>query len=200
MSAFNSVNIQNKLNYQNSTFSDENVLVAGLKLGEENAFAFLYNKYAGSLLGIIERLVKLRVLAEDVLQETFIKICRNIKQFDPLKGRLSTWMAKTAKNTALDHLKSKAETKARLCDDLSTFTVEIDRDQHWSFNTDILGLKNLTFLLSIKQQQLVYMIYYEGFSHAEAAKKLNIPLGTIKSRIRQAICILKRLFLEKRSA
>ncbi|MFD0941283.1 RNA polymerase sigma factor [Pedobacter boryungensis] len=178
----------------NSTEVD---LVNGLKTGDKQAVAQLYKMYSGSLLGIITRIVKFDEIAEDILQDTFIKVWKSIDQYDASKGRLFTWLANLAKNTAIDHLRSKSCTNSSKTDNLNEIPiVTLDRRNYTQFNTETIGIKQLIQQLKPEQKNILDLVYFEGYTHAEVSEKLNIPLGTVKTKIRLSILALRRSFNE----
>ena len=86
----------------------EQELIAALQAGDEQAFSYLYDHYSGSLYSIILQIVKIPETANDVLQEVFINIWRKIATYDPVKGRLFTWMLNISRNASIDMLRSKS--------------------------------------------------------------------------------------------
>jgi RNA polymerase sigma-70 factor, ECF subfamily len=107
----------------------EDELVMLLKGKNEQAFAYLYDNYSAAINGVIYRMVDNVELAEDVLQETFVKIWNNLSNYDPLKGRLFTWMINIAKNLAIDTLRSKGFKKQQK---ISQILVQNDL-MHWEY-------------------------------------------------------------------
>ena len=172
----------------------EKELILALKSGNLKAFSNLYHNYAPALLGIISRIVNCRESSEDVLQETFIKISRSISSYDPDKSRLFTWMAKLAKNTAIDQLRSRGHRDRNKCDDLNEIVEKVDHRHNASYNPDTIGIKQLTHVLTPAQKQILDLVYFQGYTHTEAAEELGIPVGTIKTRIRNAILTLRQYF------
>lgn len=175
----------------------EEELIKGLKLANAQSIEQLYQMYSGALYGIISRIVKFDEIAEDILQDTFVKIWKNIDQYDPNKGRLFTWMANLAKNSAIDQTRSKHYAIAIKTDDLQDLPVEtLDHNSHININPDFIGLKQLTSHLKPDHKVIIDLFYFEGFTHVEVAEQLNIPLGTVKTKIRQAIIQLRHYFNE----
>lgn len=172
--------------------TSEQGLVADLKSGIRKAHETLYTMYAGSLYGIISRLVRRQEDAEDVLQETFIKIWRSVRSYDSEKGRLFTWMAKIARNVAMDHLKSKSHKKSNLNNNLDMYQVVVDNQYNTENNFDTIGIKEITNKLPLRYYSILELIYFKGFTHQEAAIELDLPLGTVKTRLRRAIEDLKK--------
>ncbi|MFA6277196.1 MAG: sigma-70 family RNA polymerase sigma factor [Pedobacter sp.] len=173
----------------------ETILVNGIKTGDKKAISQLYKMYSSSLMGIITRIVKFDEIAEDILQDTFIKIWKSIEQYDASKGRLFTWMANLAKNTAIDHLRSKYCSNLEKTDDLNEIpTLILDKQSNNQFNPEIIGLKQLIQNLKPDQKNILDLIYFEGYTHVEVAERLNLPLGTVKTKIRQSILTLRKFF------
>ena len=163
-----------------------------LQQKDEQAFSNLYDNYSGALFNIITQIVPDREIASDVLQEVFLNIWRKISSYDAAKGRLFTWMLNIARNAAIDKLRSRAYQDSlknqSLPDDAAAFAghsvVSV---------TDDYGLRKLVNKLKDEQKVLVELSYFQGFTHEEIAKTLNIPLGTVKTRIRSALTQLRIL-------
>ncbi|WP_113652859.1 RNA polymerase sigma factor [Pedobacter namyangjuensis] len=178
-------------------YQPENFLVDGLKRGDKVAIDKLYKMYAGSLMGIISRIVKFDEVAEDVLQDTFVKIWKSIAQYDSSKGRLFTWMANLAKNAAIDQVRSKNYVNSSKTDDLGDTKVDlIDRRNNVSFNAETIGVRQLMQHLKPDQKNILDLVYFEGYTQMEVAEYLNIPLGTVKTKIRLSILTLRKYFNE----
>ena len=89
----------------------EEILVVQLQSKDQQAFSYLYDNYSGALNGVIYRLVEDKELAEDILQEAFIKIWNNFSSYDTTKGRLFTWLLNLTRNLTIDTLRSKGYKK-----------------------------------------------------------------------------------------
>ncbi len=172
----------------------EKELVEGLATSDKRILETLYTMYCGSLFGIINRIVKEEEIAEDVLQETFIRIWKSFSLYDPAKGRLFTWMANLARNLALDKLKSKSYRNNKLNEKISDLQITVDNQFYIKNNTETIGLRDMVMRLKPEYQSIVELIYFRGYTHTEAAEELNIPLGTIKTRLRMAINDLRKYF------
>ena len=172
----------------------EQELVDGLKSGQKEAIERLYKMYSASLKGIISRVVKFDEIAEDVLQETFVKIWKSIGHYDMSKGRLFTWMSKLARNTAIDQLRSRGQLNSNRNDNFEDLIVELDSKHQCLYNPDVIGLKKLLNVLTPSQRQIVDLIYFNGYTHLEVAEELNIPIGTVKTKLRLSIITLRKFF------
>jgi RNA polymerase sigma factor (sigma-70 family) len=172
----------------------ESRLVNLLKAKNEQALSTLYKMYAPSLKGIILRIVIQEETAEDLLQEVFVKIWNSITKYDENKGRLFTWMSRLAKNMAIDQLRRKSHINTGKHVDISNEAINIDKKLSYKINTDLIGVRTLTKNMNPMQRLLLNMVYFEGYTHNEIAEELNIPLGTVKSKIRLALLELRKKF------
>jgi RNA polymerase sigma-70 factor (ECF subfamily) len=170
----------------------EQELVAALKERDNQAFAFLYDHYAGALYSIIRQIVTDNSeLAGDVLQEVFINIWRKIESYDQTKGRLFTWMLNIARNASIDTLRSKSYQNAQKNQELPENVYKGASNQTTQQNVDNIGLKKVLEKLKPEHRVLVELAYFKGFTHEEIAEMLTIPLGTVKTRIRNALLQLR---------
>jgi RNA polymerase sigma factor (sigma-70 family) len=175
------------------SFTEEE-LVSALKRKDTIAMQFLYDNYAAALLGVIARIIQHTEVAEDVLQETFVKIWNAAQSYDQTKGRLFTWMMNIARNLAIDKLRSKDFKNANKNQDLENNVNFVDEQKKVTFNPDILGLKDLVTNLKPEFKCVLDMVYFKGYTHVEAAEELSLPLGTVKTRVRMAIIELRKKF------
>ncbi|MEZ0485561.1 RNA polymerase sigma factor [Fibrella aquatica] len=184
---------------RSSPLSDESVLVEQLLKRDDKAFQWLYEHYSAALYGVLLKIVREEEQAQDLMQEVFIKIWNNLGSYDTQKGRLFTWMLNIARNAAIDSIRSgKAMSRPASAQTISTDddgTYAVDR-QHAvpPENTDFIGLKDVVDQLRPERRQLIDLVYFNGYTHEEAAEELSLPLGTVKTRIRSALQELKQLF------
>ena len=158
------------------------------------AIRALYDMYSGALLGVISRIVPQIEVAEDLLQETFLKIWNSAESYDSSKGRLFTWMMNIARNLSIDKLRSKDFKNSGKNQEIENNVDFIDTQKKVTFNTDLLGLKDMVTALRPEYNKVLQMVYFKGYTHIEAAEELNLPLGTVKTRIRMAIMELRKHF------
>ena len=154
---------------------------------EEKAFTKLYDMYSKSLFGVITNLISDREEAEDVLQEVFVKIWKNIETYNQSKGRLYTWMLNIARNTTIDKLRSKGfnDSKKNLSSD--NFVHLLDDSNKLTNRIDSIGLKDFVKKLKPKCIQLIDLLFFKGFTQQEASEELEIPLGTVKTQNRMCM-------------
>lgn len=172
----------------------ETELIAGLLAGDKRSLELLYKMYSGSLFGIIHRIVKEEEIAEDVLQETFVRIWQSFSMYDSSKGRLFTWMANLARNLALDKVKSKSYRNNILNDKISDLQNKVDHQFNVNNNPETIGVREIVMKLKPEYKAIIDLVYYRGYTHMEAAEELNIPVGTLKTRMRMAVNELRKYF------
>ena len=163
-------------------------------LSERNTdgLEILYDNYSPALYGVIHRIIQHDEIAEDVLQETFLKIWDNFNLYDPAKGRLFTWMVNVARNMAIDKVRSKEFSQKNKNRDLETSVIA--PDYQGVYNPDTIGIKEMVRKLEPEYRQIIDLLFFGGYTQSEAAEKLNIPLGTVKTRSRAAIMKLRQQF------
>lgn len=175
-------------------FLEEPELVAALQQQKKVGADALYEMYSGSLMGVVARVISDREIAEDVLQDVLVKIWNSIQQYDPSKGRLFTWMVNVARNLAIDKVRSKDFRNHSKNQDLENHVNSIDIQRNTVYKPEHLGVKDLLQKLRPEQQIIVDMIYFQGYTHVEVSDELEIPLGTVKTRLRMGIIELRKYF------
>ncbi|PWU03343.1 MAG: RNA polymerase subunit sigma-70 [Bacteroidetes bacterium] len=152
----------------------------------------LYSNYSNALLGIIRKIVNDDLeLAKDILQEAMVKIWNNVNGYESSKGTLFTWMLNICRNLAIDRTRSrdfKNQSKNISFNDQGTEVDEMTDE----FKADTIGVKKLLNVLSPEQKQVVDAVYMLGYTHSEAAARLKLPVGTVKTRLRSAIMELRK--------
>jgi RNA polymerase sigma factor (sigma-70 family) len=171
----------------------EEDLVRLLQSQDQAAFSYLYDNYAGALNGVIFRLVEDIQLREDILQEAFVKIWNNFKQYDSSKGRLFTWMVNLTRNLTIDILRSKGYKKQqKISHDENS--VSSYQDKNFGVEQfDSIGLRKQVATLKPDQKVIIDLAYFGGYTQEEISKEMGIPLGTVKTRMRTAIMELRKL-------
>lgn len=154
----------------------------------------LYDAYGGALFSVVLRIVQSRELAEQVLQDTFVKVWRNSASYDASKGRLFTWLVNIARNTAIDATRTAHFQHYRKTESLDHLVHKPGGD---TLNPDHVGVREVVGRLDEKYRLLIELIYFQGYTQEEAAEATGIPIGTIKTRLRYAIGELRKMFGEK---
>ena len=172
----------------------EEELVLSLRHREKIAVEALYDMYSASLFGVISRIINDTAIAEDVLQETFVKIWHSFSSYSTEKGRLFTWMVNIARNLAIDKTRSKDFKNQNKNQDIENNVTFIDEQRNTVYKPELMGVKNLVQTLKPEQKLIIELVYFKGYTHVEAAEELGIPLGTVKTRLRMGIQELRKQF------
>jgi RNA polymerase sigma factor (sigma-70 family) len=170
---------------KNNTNEDD--LVARLRAKDRSALEYLYDHYSSALYGIISRVIKKEEIAEEVLQDVFLKIWNRFDNYDASKGRLFTWMVNVARNQAIDKTRSKEIGKESKTIDIENVVSKIERQEHTEQFIEGIGLRDVLKNLTPDQKFIVEQLYFNGYSQSEVAEEFNIPLGTVKTRLRLAM-------------
>lgn len=156
----------------------------------------MYDNYSGALYGVIFRIVQskeYKEYTEEIIQDVFVKVWNSVHQYDSQKGRFYTWMINIARNTAIDYLKSKGfqnELKNQSIPDFVYNSTALSTSNNTS---DFIGFNNVLESLETDKQELINMAYYQGYTQNEISEQLKIPLGTVKTKMRNALMKLRDL-------
>ena len=154
--------------------------------------ALLYDKYAAAVNGIVLRIIRNEEVSQEVVQDIFLKIWDKIAQYDDQKGRLFTWILNLGRNAAIDNVHSKEIKKSTKTDTVEDNVYTIETRNSEEMPTDGIGVEEVLTDLIEDQQFVIKKIYFDGYTHSEVAKGFEIPLGTVKSRLRSALKHLKK--------
>ena len=172
----------------------EEELVSLLKNKDQKGFNILYNNYSGALFGVINKIIQSDDDANDLLQDTFLKIWRNIDNYDSSKGSIFTWMMNIARNLSIDRVRS-----ADFRDSSQNISMEqniiyqVDSEHQTVMDVDSIGLRKVVDNLKPEYRQLIELVYYKGYTQAEVSEEYGIPLGTVKTRIKAAVGSLRAM-------
>jgi len=172
----------------------EEKLIEGLKNMDGTAMSALYRMYSDSLYRVISTIVVIEEVAQDLLQETFIKIWKSFQQYDPGKGRLYTWMARLARNISIDYLRSVNYRNYTVSETLSESNQQIDQKFQIFYNPELIGVRDMTYILNEEQRSALDLIYFKGYTHVQAAEELHITVGILRSRLQSSIKMLRKTF------
>ena len=181
------------------SISDE-MLIGLIAKRDSTALEQLYDRYERPVYAFVIRMVKDAMAAEEVVQELFVRIWNAAHGLDPDKGqgKISTWIFAIARNLAIDWLRKRGrrpieaheeEALERVTESISTEQVVEERMLGEQMKAAIRDLKD-------EQKQVLELIYYKGYTQQEIASQHDIPLGTVKSRVRLALRQLRKRFEE----
>lgn len=171
---------------------EEAELVARLKRKDKMALSYLYDHYSGALYGVVMRIVQDEKVAEEVLQDVFMRIWDKIDSYDQSKSRLFTWMFNLSKNMAIDKLRSRELKKAGKTVEIANNVYTLDRDYLVHQNIDSIGLKEVIVKLRDEERLILELVYLKGYTQSEVSESQGIPLGTVKTRLRMALINLRK--------
>lgn len=174
----------------------EQDLLELLKTKTEKGFSVLYDNYSAAIFGVVNRIVQSEEIAADITQDAFVKIWKNLENYNAAKGTIFTWMINVARNTAIDKIRSQEYLQTRQNLEIESYTGVIDNENNASLNIDAIGLKSLVEKLRPEYRQLIDLVYYKGYTQSEIADEFEIPLGTVKTRIKSAITSLRSYMSE----
>jgi RNA polymerase sigma factor (sigma-70 family) len=185
-------NMEHKLVTLNA--EEEAEFVSGLKEHDQQVFAKMYSKFSPALYGTILNCVKDTELAENLLQDVFMKAWNNNSQYDAARGRLFVWMYRISRNICIDHIRSKRHRISKLSV-LSGDAIEWVKNRgEAAIVPDHIGLRKIVQRLRKDERELVELLYFKGYTQAEVASFKAIPIGTVKTRSSRAIKNLRKFF------
>ncbi|APX99455.1 RNA polymerase sigma-70 factor (ECF subfamily) [Lacinutrix venerupis] len=173
-----------------STVIEQDIIIL-LKNGDKKAISLLYENYSGALLGVVKKVISDDDIAHDVLQESFIKVWKKGKTYDPDKAKLFTWLYRIFYNSAIDKVRSlnnKIKKEVQI-EDSNVYKLTTK-----SLNQDTLDIQKHLSSLDLKYQVVLNALFFEGMTQQEASEELDIPLGTIKSRLKIGLRELKKIY------
>jgi|APTNR8051073442_1049403.scaffolds.fasta_scaffold01031_12 RNA polymerase sigma-70 factor (ECF subfamily) len=171
-------------------------IVALLAQNPRQAMPLIVGKYGETLLGVLLRMTGERELAEDLLQDSMVKVWKNASGYNADRGRLFTWLIGIARNTAIDYLRVQKNQQQRQSVSLDSpvYSERIGSladDGHPTLVDS--GLVETIQKLDEKYRQIIDLLYLQGYTQQQATDILGIPLGTVKTRAQAAIRELRKL-------
>lgn len=169
----------------------ERHIVSLLAEKDDKAISLLYENYGDTLYGVAYKVVKDEDLAQDVLQESFIKIWKKADSYDASKAKLFTWLFRITRNTAIDKLRSlsnKADKEVQI-DVSNVYKVGVE-----GISPEHLDIQENLDKLEDKYRVVLEALFFEGMTQQEASEELDIPLGTIKSRLKIGLRELGKIY------
>ena len=172
---------------------EQEELIKELLKKDDKSFTLLYDNYSKSLYGVIYNLIRNTEEAEDVLQEVFVKIWKNIDSYNESKGRLYTWMLNIARNTAIDKLRSKNFNNSQKNLSADNFVHVLEDSSRPTSRIDAIGIKEFIMKLKPKCVQIINLLFFQGYTQQEASDELEMPLGTVKTNNRNCMNELRKM-------
>ncbi|RKE94797.1 RNA polymerase sigma factor [Ichthyenterobacterium magnum] len=174
---------------------DIDILVKQFKSKDEYAFEKLYQMYGASIHGVVFNIVKDSNIADELMQDVFIKAWDKADTYSSSKGRFFTWILNIARNAAIDKIRSKAFKQSKQNLNADFFVDIIRSNDNLNNSTDAIGIRKFVTNLGETCKQIIELLYFKGFTQKEASEELNMPIGTIKTRNRNCIQKLRDIVL-----
>lgn len=169
---------------------------AAIRRRDESGMKELYDNYGGALYHQILKIVNHDEKARELLQDVFVRVWNKIDSYDEKASRPYTWMARIARNRAIDHLRSARVSREGKTDSLPDFVGKDGNLKAEQF-VDHIGLDKVLDKLDSDHRIIIDYLYFKGYSQSEAAEVLDIPLGTVKTRSRRAIQQLRTILAKE---
>lgn len=169
----------------------EKHIVELLQERNDKAISLLYDNYAETLLGVANKVLRNEELAQDVLQESFVKIWKKADTYDPSKAKLFTWLFRITRNTAIDKLRStnlKSDKEIQM-DVSGVYNLGVE-----SIRPEFLDVQEHLDKIEEKYQIVLDALFFQGMTQQEASDELDIPLGTVKSRLKIGLRELRKIY------
>lgn len=169
-------------------------LMRAVALGDEASFALLYDRTAPVVFGIVRRIVRSPEHAEEVTQEVYVEVWRKSQNWDPSRGSVLTWIMLIARARATDRVRSEQAARDRQ-ERVAPSWVELPADrvaEEVSIAFEQVEIRNLLGQLTDLQRQVIELAYFGGRTYPEVARMLDLPLGTVKTRMRDGLLRLRQ--------
>lgn len=171
----------------------ETEIISALKQSDQNAISALYDLHGAKLFGVILRIVQSPELAEEVMQEVFLKIWRSADSFDESKGNFYSWVLNIARNTAIDTARNSDHRLHHKTDHFDFFAFQ-DRHPSPEMAAGTIGLREIVNRFDEKHRRVIDLAFFQGFTQDEIEREMNIPVGTVKTRLRLVLRELRKIF------
>ncbi len=172
------------------------LLIKELQNGNEQAFSRIYDMYSGAIYGVLYNIVRNEDDAEELLQDVFVKVWNNRTGYAPGKGRFYTWLLNIARNAAIDKTRSKSFKNSQRNLSTENFVDIVATSDSLNRFTNTIGLRKFVEALKPACIKIIELLYFKGYTQADAAETLEIPLGTLKTRNRSCMNELRKMLDE----
>lgn len=161
-------------------------LLRSIQSGDQQAVAALYDRYSGAAYGLAFRITGDGTLAEDVVQDAFVSVWKQAGRFDPERGQVKSWLLTIVHHKAVDAVRRRANRSERaLPEGPEEFIATIGSpEQVTEMTMDAAAVREAVRAVPEDQRRTIEMAYFEGLTHVEIAERMDVPLGTVKSRLR----------------
>ncbi|MCA9903808.1 MAG: sigma-70 family RNA polymerase sigma factor [Anaerolineae bacterium] len=167
---------------------------------DQSAFASLYDRYGALVFSLARHVLQDNGMAEEVVQDVFLKVWQQAFTWDEERGKLVSWLLTMTRYTAIDRLRKEQRRPLRNSSSIeSLYDLLPDSDSpDETLHLDSTALRDMMATLPNEQQQMLQLAFFQGMSHSEIADKTNIPLGTVKTRLRLGMQRLRHMWQMER--
>ena len=160
-------------------------IMSQVVLGDERAFAGLYDALAAAVYGTVKRVLRDPAMSEEVAQEVFVELWRTAPRFDPTRATVSTWAVTIARRRAVDRVRTEQSQRNRIERASRRRPDDVEHtDASVIASLDVERVQRALAELPDDQRVVIKMAFIDGDSHSEIAERLDLPLGTVKGRVR----------------
>jgi RNA polymerase sigma-70 factor (ECF subfamily) len=163
---------------------------------DQDALSELYNRYCNLVYSLAFHTLQNSVLAEEVTQDTFIKVWKQPDRWNPDYGKFSSWLLTVTRHTAIDRLRREQRQTPQLILLLENVPDEAEDGYFWNEEEAGKELRILINQLPVEQAEVIRLAFFKGMTHSQIAEVLNLPLGTVKTRVRLGLSKLKTDLIE----
>jgi RNA polymerase sigma-70 factor (ECF subfamily) len=168
----------------------DSLLMRRIGRGDKDALADLYDRYAPVMLALARRILVDADEAEDLLHHVFVEVMRQADRYDPSRGTVRAWLITKTRSRAIDRLRSRQRTQAL------NAVITADASEHQLELSERIGVRMSLGHLPEHMRAVLALMYYEGRTASEIATCLDVPVGTVKSRLSRATAKLRGLLTE----
>lgn len=190
------------IGFAHQAADEEREWMKQIQSGNKLSLSKLYNRYNRILFGMIYNVLRKKEESEDLLQEVFVQVWEKADQYDPSRGTVYSFLVTMARNKAIDVTRSKAyKNQSKEDHIINDFTLELQHDnpnphEEIELNERAVKVRDALSRLKEDEREVLYISYFHGLSQSEIAEKINIPLGTVKYRMRQGMIKLRDMLAE----
>ena len=187
------------IGFARQTTDEEREWMEQVQSGSRDALRKLYDRFKHILSGMIYKILRNREETEDLLQEIFVQAWQKADQYDPGRGTVYSFLATMARNKAIDRTRSRAFKNSEkddyvINDDEYSFNLSTENpnpEESMELTERAVSVRKALAELNEKEREVLYISYFHGLSQSEIADKIEIPLGTVKYRMRQGMIKLR---------
>ena len=173
-------------------------LIARIQSGDTEAMGMIYDRHAPSLYAVAVRMLGAAREAEDLLHDVFLEAWQHVREFDPSKGSVYTWLIVRLRSRALDRLGRAEARRARSLEELPEIP-DFARDRS-AGTLEGIAVRRALAQVDLSVRQVLELTFFDGFTAREIAEQLAVPVGTVKSRLARGLSLLEIMLSAEESA